>query len=112
VNERAGHNLGTAMPQSPEPQGRRRRQQDTQSCAPLPFWPRLLTIEQASAYVGLSRDSLLGYVADGTLPVTRPQRPNTDWAHRRTLANTETLRRQLFDRFDLDALVERWKRMG
>jgi hypothetical protein len=85
----------------------------------LPGWPRLLPLELASVYVGLSSDTLLGYVTDGSLRVTRPLRPNTARAHgyragksRRTVAHIETLRRLLFDRVDLDALVDRWKREG
>lgn len=84
----------------------------------LPGWPRLLTIDQAAEYVGLSRYSLAEYVADGTLPVTRPIRPNTPRAYgyrdgksRRTVASAQ-LRRALFDVRDLDALVDLWKRAG
>jgi excisionase family DNA binding protein len=79
----------------------------------------LLGIEQAALYVGISKDTLLGYVHDGSLPVTRPLRPNAARAHgyrhgksRRTVAHVQTLRRLLFDRVDLDALVDRWKRDG
>jgi hypothetical protein len=57
------------------------------------------------------------YVCDGTLQVTRPLRANTHRAHgiragkrtRRTVAS-EHVRRLLFDRADLDAMVDAWKR--
>jgi hypothetical protein len=78
-----------------------------------------MPLEMACRYVGLSADTVLGYVHDGSLRVTRPLRPQTARAHgvrlgksRRTIAHVETLRRLLFDRADLDALVDRWKREG
>jgi hypothetical protein len=89
---------------------------DTQSC--FPGWPRLLDLESAAAYVGLSPGMLREYVSDGTpLPVTRPVRPNTQRAHgiragkrtRRTAASAH-VRRLLFDRVDLDTMVDGWKR--
>jgi hypothetical protein len=77
----------------------------------------LLDLEAAAAYVGLSPAMLREYVNDGTLAVTRPLRPNTQRAHgiragkrtRRTAASAH-VRRLLFDRVDLDAMVDAWKR--
>lgn len=117
--DECGHTAGTVPAQSLAAPGRRGRSLDGQSCAPLPGWPRLMPLGMACRYVGLSPDTLLGYVHDGSLRVTRPLRPNTARAHgyrygksRRTVAQVETLRRMLFDRVDLDALVDRWKREG
>jgi len=110
-----GHSLGTATPETRTESGRQSRTPDTLSSA-LPGWPRLLDLEAAAAYVGLSPAMLIEYVHDGTLPVTRPLRANTHRAHgiragkrtRRTVAS-EHVRRLLFDRADLDAMVDAWK---
>jgi hypothetical protein len=82
-----------------------------------PGWPRLLDLYGAALYVGLSAGMLREYVNDGSLPVTRPVRPNTNRAHgiragkrTRRCAESEHVRRLLFDRADLDALVDKWKR--
>lgn len=115
----SGHNPGTAAPQAVEPQGLPRRAQARQSC--VPSWPRLLTLPHACEYLSLGKDALLGYVRDGTLRTVRPPRPHDarsagfrQGPSRRKLADqyADTLRRVLFDRDDLDALVDRWKREG
>jgi hypothetical protein len=111
-------NANTVTPQRLVPQGLARRRLDTESCG-LPAWPRLMALEMACQYVGLSADMLRSYVKDGSLPVVRPARPRTRRARgyrlgksRRQLANKNTLRRTLFDRVDLDLLIDRWKREG
>jgi hypothetical protein len=78
-----------------------------------------MALEMACAYLSLSPDSLRGFVADGSLSVVRPTRPRTRRARgyrlgrsRRQLVNENTLRRTLFDRVDLDQLVDKWKREG
>jgi excisionase family DNA binding protein len=119
-----GHNSGTLTPPTSEtlvPQGLPGAGRRPSDCESGVFfgWPRLLTIEQAARYLGISRDTLLGYVRDGSLAVTRPLRAQTARARgyrngksRRTVLNAGTLRRMLFDRHDLDALVDCWKRGG
>jgi hypothetical protein len=78
-------------------------------------------MEQAQSYLSVGKDALLGYVRDGALRVVRPARPHDarmngyrQGPSRRKLADQhrDVLRRVLFDRFDLDELVERWKREG
>jgi len=99
----SGHSSGTAAPETLERQGRQGGALDMTSTA-LPGWPRLLDLEAAAAYVGLSPAMLREYVCDGTLPVTRPVRANTHRAHgiragkrtRRTVAS-EHVGRLLFD---------------
>lgn len=112
------HNPGTTDAEVVAPQEPATRALDAQSCA-LPGWPRLMPLEMACRYIGLSADTLLGYVHDGSLRVTRPLRPNTARARgyrsgksRRTIVHVDTLRRLLFDRVDLDGLVDRWKQEG
>lgn len=123
----SGHSAGTVAPETRTAQGRQEPTLDTKSCVSdteggdkkpkLPGWPRLLDLAAAASYVGLSEAMLQEYVHDGTLPVTRPVRPNTQRAHgiragkrtRRTVAS-ETVRRLLIDVRDLDAMVDQWKR--
>ena len=62
--------------------------------------PRLLDIEQAATYIGVSGWTLRGLIADGAVPTVQPP------SARRT---GEPMRRVLLDREDLDALIERWK---
>lgn len=110
-----GHTTGTATAESVVPQGLQRGAGDRQSSAL--GWPRLLSLEQAAAYIGMSTSMLTEYIHDGSLPVTRPTRAKTDRAYgiragrrtRRAVAS-EQVRRLLIDRNDLDALVDRWKR--
>ena len=62
-----------------------------------PLSPRLLDIEAAAAYLGLSRWTVQNLLDAGTL--------------RRVAVpiGAKDVRRVLFDRQDLDALVEQWK---
>ncbi len=59
---------------------------------------RLLGVKEAAAYLGLSTWSVRDLWASGTLPRVRPFLPNG-----------RELRRLLFDKADLDKLVETWK---
>lgn len=62
--------------------------------------PRLLDVNQAAAYLGISTWTLREMVADKLVhPVRMPS----------TRRQGEVSRRLLFDRADLDALVEAWK---
>lgn len=61
---------------------------------------RLLNLHQAAAYLGLSWWTVRAFALDGVLPVVRF--PSTH-------GRTDTLRRVLVDRADLDRLVERFK---
>lgn len=98
------HKPGTARPRRREPQGRAMRAADQRSA--VPGWPRLLSIEQASAYVNLSVWSLRELINDGTIPTVRIPRAQTLRMRQRG-AVSSTVRRLLIDRVDLDRLVER-----
>lgn len=106
-NVRTGHSPGTAAPETVVPQGRQRRAVDTPSTAP--GWPRLLSVDQAAAYLGLSFWTFRELLNAGTVPTVRVPRPNT-LRMRERRALSDTVRRLLIDRNDLDALVESWKR--
>ncbi len=101
-----GHTAGTEAPETLAAQGRRARTQDTQSVAP--GWPRLLNLEEAARYLGISPWTARELVNAGSIPVTSIPRPATARMHRRQPIH-DTLRRLLIDRCDLDRLVEQWK---
>jgi hypothetical protein len=103
---KAGHSAGTVAPQTLERQGRQQGAQDKTSA--VPGWPRLLNVEQAAAYLNVSWWTLREFINAGTVPTVRLPRPQTDRMRRRRPV-TDTVRRLLIDRQDLDALVERWK---
>ena len=69
---------------------------DTQSNAPA---PRLLSLQAAAAYCGLSAWTLRAFVIDGAVPVVRLPRPGRQ--------QREDLRRVLIDRQDLDNWIDR-----
>jgi hypothetical protein len=79
-------------------------------------WPRLMSLELAAVYVGLSPAMLREYINDGSLRVTRPIRPQTHRAYgiragrrtRRAVAS-DVVRRLLVDIRDLDRLVDQWR---
>ena len=71
-------------------------------------WPRLLSVELAAEYVGLNVELVREYVKSGRLAPVRPRRPDTTRAYRQPDVK-HTVRRLLFDRDDLDALVDSWK---
>ena len=64
----------------------------------VPITPRLLDLSAAAAYLGLSVWTVRDLEGTGTLARVRIPMPN----------NGE-LRKLLFDRTDLDELIERWK---
>ena len=71
-------------------------------------WPRLLDVNQAAAYLGVSFWTLREMLNAGSVPVVRLPRPQTARAHR-TSPLGDTVRRLLIDRHDLDRLVDHWK---
>ncbi len=101
-----GHSLGTAAPGSLVPQGSARgaKIENLQGLG----WPRLLDVHQAAAYLNLSFWTFRELLNAGTVPTVRVPRPQT-LRMRERRATSDTLRRLLIDRADLDALVERWK---
>lgn len=101
-----GHSPGTVPPETVERQGRNGHRPDRESVAL--GWPRLLSVDQAAAYLGVSFWTVREFVNDGSIPTVRLPRPRTDRMRKRQPVN-DTVRRLLIDRADLDALVERWK---
>ena len=69
----------------------------------------MLNLPLAALYLSISRDSLLNYVAAGDIVPVRPTRPNVRRAHRQRPVNTDTLRKLLFDKNDLDRLADTWR---
>jgi len=110
------------------------RAQDRVSCAPaadphqqrvsgadvttLSLWGRLLDVDKAAEYLGLSRWSVYDLVKSGVLPVVRipsvradlgPRRTGNPKSRRRVLARPDfrqPLRKILLDKRDLDAFVD------
>lgn len=78
--------------------GRPRKRVET---APLTIEPRLLDLEAAALYLGVSSWTVRDLEAAGTLRRVRVPLPNGG-----------ELRKLLFDRQDLDLLIERWKDGG
>ena len=72
-----------------------------------PGWPRLLDVRQAAAYLNVSPWTLREFINDGSIPTVRLPRPHTVRMRKRG-AISDTVRRLLIDRADLDTLVERW----
>ena len=103
------HSPGTASRKTSAGQGQARRSLDRQSC--VPAWPRLLNIEQAAIYLGVSREVIRELINSGQLAPVRVPRPDTIRMHRRAPVN-DTLRRLLLDRVALDELVDRWRAYG
>jgi excisionase family DNA binding protein len=101
-----GHTSGTAAPQTLERQGRASQPEVHQAVDP--GWPRLLNVEEAARYLGISFWTMREFVNAGSIPTVRLPRPRTDRMRRRRPV-TDTVRRLLIDRLDLDALVECWK---
>jgi hypothetical protein len=96
------HSAGTAPKSAARADGFRRAQ-DRSSIT-----PRLLSLEQGAAYLGLSFWSFRELVNAGDVPLIRVPRPRTMWQHKRA-ARSDVLRRSLVDVRDLDALVDRWR---
>ena len=74
----------------------------------VPGWPRLLSVDQAAAYLGLSFWTFRELLNAGAVSAVRVPRPNT-LRMRERRALSDSIRRLLIDRSDLDALVEQWK---
>ena len=79
--------------------------------SPAPGWPRLLDIRQAAAYLNVSFWTLREFINEGSVPTVRLPRPRTPRMRKRKPVS-DTVRRLLIDRADLDALVEHWKEAG
>ena len=63
--------------------------------------PRLLSVTETASYLGVSTVTIRRWIASGVLtPVRLPSVKNAG----------ESGRRLLFDRNDLDAIIDRWKR--
>jgi hypothetical protein len=65
---------------------------------PFPLIPRLLDLEAAAAYLGVSPWTVRDLEAAGVLPRIRVPLPSG-----------RELRKLLFDKADLDRLIEAWK---
>ncbi len=91
-----GHNPGTSRAESPI--------NSVGNGSPLaqgaiaPLMPRLLDLHAAAAYLGVSEWTVRDLEAAGVLQRVRVPLPNHG-----------ELRKLLFDRVNLDALIERWK---
>lgn len=86
-----GHVPVTSRPRTRANSGLAAGAQDRESCV-----PRLLGVDQAAAYLGLSSWTIRDMVSAGTLHPVRLQ-----------LGTGREIRRLLLDRRDLDALVDR-----
>ncbi len=94
--EEVGHSMGTATMKP-------RTQSGTSDGAPVqitvaPVSPRLLDLHTAAAYLGVSEWTIRDLETAGT--VSRVRIP---------LPNAGELRKLLFDRADLDRLIDGWK---
>ncbi len=79
-----------------------------QSVAVRAIQPRLLNIEEAADYLGLSYWSMKELIAAGDVRLIRVPRPRTMRQHKRG-ARSLVLRRTLIDVRDLDHLIDRWR---
>jgi predicted DNA-binding transcriptional regulator AlpA len=110
----SGHSPGTAASESLVRQGRQRGDAAQEAVVPhrlkatVAAWPRLLSVEQAAQYLGISFWTVREFINDKSIKAVPLPRPETlRQRERRTLG--DTVRRLLIDRHDLDALVETWK---
>ena len=91
-----GHVSGTSHPENRMNSGSKKGAVAYQAVVPVP--PRLLEVDDAAAYLGVSSWTVRDLEAAGTLRrVSIPAEGGRD------------LRRVLFDRNDLDRLIEAWK---
>jgi len=110
-----GHSPGTVALEALAPQGCQRRPSAQESVVPhglkatVTAWPRLLSVEQAAQYLGISYWTVREFINDGSVKAVRLPRADT-LRQRERRALSDTVRRLLLDRNDLDELVERWKR--
>ena len=91
-----GHGAGTAVQQSRSRSGHGEGAAVQQTVVPV--LPRLLDLPTAAAYLGLSPWTVRDLEAAGSLSRVRIPLPNAG-----------ELRKLLFDRMDLDRLIESWK---
>jgi hypothetical protein len=93
-------------------EGETQRAGDAQSPAPLAYG-RLLTVETAARYLGVSGWTVQQYIVDGTLPTVELPRPKTASAFRKGARRPigDVLRRVLLDRADLDQFVDGCRRV-
>jgi hypothetical protein len=91
-----GHNMGTVAHETQSRSGNRDSTVVQQTVAPVT--PRLLDLHTAAAYSGVSEWTVRDLEAAGTVPRIRIPLPNAG-----------ELRKLLFDRRDLDCLVDSWK---
>ena len=92
----SGHNLGTGLPEMQARSGDAVRA--VVQYTPAPLVPRLLDLHMAASYLGLSEWSVRDLEQGGTLKRVRIPLPKQG-----------ELRKLLFDKSDLDRLVEIWK---
>jgi hypothetical protein len=105
-----GHGAGTAPKKAGGAKGNRRTPDRLSLVRAIV--PRLLGLEEAATYLGLSFWSFRELVNAGDVPLIRVPRPKTMRQHKRRTkgqAKGEHLRRALVDMRDLDALVDRWR---
>ncbi|MFN8624404.1 MAG: hypothetical protein U0587_00210 [Candidatus Binatia bacterium] len=110
-----GHNPGTVAPETVAVQGRPRGNAAEEAVVPrllkatVTAWPRLLSVEQAAQYLGISYWTMREFINDSSIKAVPLPRPET-LRQRERRALGDTVRRLLIDRYDLDALVDTWKR--
>ena len=92
----SGHNTGTAGSQTRINRGALASPLALQAVAPLA--PRLLDLHSTALYLGVSKWTVRDLEAGGVLPRVRVP-----------LQEQGELRKILFDRVDLDRLIEAWK---
>jgi excisionase family DNA binding protein len=89
---KSGHTTGTAASHAPERQGVARHSLEHTSRA------RLLDLNAAADYLGISYWTVRDLIHAGELPTVKPRG-----------RDGRTIRRILIDVQDLDTLIERWK---
>jgi hypothetical protein len=95
----SGHSLGTGGTETQASSGIQRGATVTQTNAPVgPVLPRLLDLHSASLYLGISEYTVRELESQGIIARVRIPLPNHG-----------ELRKLLFDKQDLDRLVEHWK---
>ncbi len=101
-----GHTLNDAPSQDPVSKGNNR---DSTSASQT-IEPRLWTKEQVAAYLNVSVWTVSEMVARGTLCPVRLPMKNTDRTNKRDRQRkTDTFRRLLFDKADLDGVIKAGK---
>ena len=88
--------MGSPRSKTPINTDRKDSHQTQQAAAPIP--PRLLDLTGTASYLGISTWTVRGLEAAGILPRIRVPLPNQG-----------ELRKLLFDRVDLDHLIDVWK---